>query len=231
MLSQPDNTSCGPTCLHAVYHYFDYKIRLETLLKEIKQFDDGGGTLAVILANHALSKGFDAILYSYNLNVFDPTWSSLGPDELINKLKTQMEIKKKDKKFQIASKSYIHFIENGGQLQFDDLTPNLIAKFLDQKLPILTGLSSTYLYKTMREDPILNEEDDIGGLPSGHFVVLHGINRITNKVQVADPYQKNPMSQNNYYSVNMNRLIGAIFLGIVTYDGNLLMIYPKKGHK
>jgi hypothetical protein len=47
-------------------------------------------------------------------------------------------------------------------------------------------------------------------------------------VAVADPLKKNPIAVSAYYSVNIYRLICAIMLGILSYDGNLLIIHPKK---
>ena len=72
--SQPDNTSCGATCLHAIYNYYGDTISLEEVVKEVEQFEDGGGTFSVVLANHALRRGYKTTMYVYNLNLFDPSW-------------------------------------------------------------------------------------------------------------------------------------------------------------
>lgn len=69
--------------------------------------------------------------------------------------------------------------------------------------------------------------DDIKGYPSGHFVVLAGYDD-HRRVIVADPYEENPLSGNNYYAVNVTRLINSIMLGIVTFDANILIIEPSK---
>ena len=45
---------------------------------------------------------------------------------------------------------------------------------------------------------------------------------------VADPYRENPISGDNLYVVRMDRLINSILLGVLTYDANLLVIYPDK---
>jgi hypothetical protein len=44
---------------------------------------------------------------------------------------------------------------------------------------------------------------------------------------IADPLQDNPLHGNQYYSVDIDRLVGAILLGILTYDANLLVISPR----
>ena len=88
----------------------------------------------------------------------------------------------------------------------------------------MTGLSSTYLYRDMRELPDTNKDDDVRGDPAGHFVVLYGYDRNKRLVEVADPYRQNPLGQGLYYTVDMHRLIGAVLLGCLTYDANLLII-------
>jgi len=74
ILPQPDETTCGPTCLHAVYRYYGYDdAGLERVVSEVVPLETGG-TLAVWLACHALPRGFSAVIYSYNVQLFDPTW-------------------------------------------------------------------------------------------------------------------------------------------------------------
>ena len=224
ILSQPDDSSCGPTSLQAVYSYLGLKIPLESLLAEVKSLSDGG-TLAVLLGLDALKRGFHATVYSYNLKVFDPTWSHLGCDKLIEKLQLQLTYKT-GKKFTEATLAYINFLQAGGTLSFEDLSLGLLKKYFKWKLPVLAGLSSNYLYNCPREFASSHNKtifDDVKGEPQGHFVVLKGVTR-KGKIMVADPYIKNPISESNYYKVDANRLINAIHLGIVTYDANLLII-------
>jgi hypothetical protein len=225
MAGQPDDTTCGPTCLHSVYEYYGDSISLEQLITEVKSVE-GGGTLAVLLGNHALMRGYKATIYTYNLHVFDPTWFKEKTVSLSEKLKAQ-EASKSDEKLSFATLGYLEFLERGGKLFFEDLTLGLIRKFLHKSIPILTGLSSTYLYRSARENPDNNLDDDIAGTPTGHFVVLCGYDKETREVLVADPYKMNPVSHNHYYSVSIARLLGAVLLGILTHDANLLIVEPK----
>ena len=94
-----------------------------------------------------------------------------------------------------------------------------------RRLPIITGLSSTYLYRTAREYGPDDVPDDVRGGPAGHFVVISGYDRPGRKFLVADPYAKNPYSPNIYW-LNVDRVVGSILLGIVTHDANLLVIHP-----
>jgi len=224
--SQPNDTTCGPTCLHAVYRYYGDSISLDQVVDEVKYLKEGG-TLAALLACHALSRGYKATLYTYNLNVFDPTWFALTSRGLREKLKAQMAFKKQSK-LQISTRAHMDFIDRGGQLRFEELTPALIRRFLKRNAPIITGLSATYLYHSPREFGPQCDYDDIRGEPAGHFVVLCGYDKNQQTVRVADPLNPNPYTKSSIYDVSLPRLICSILLGVLTYDGKLLIIEPGK---
>ena len=92
ILPQPDNSTCGPTCLHAIYRYFGDEIPLHQVVSEIPQIETGG-TLAVYLAVHALRRGYSAAIYSYNLQIFDPTWANIPAGQIAEKLEHQLAFK------------------------------------------------------------------------------------------------------------------------------------------
>lgn len=184
--------------------------------------------MAVMLANHALQRGYRAHIYTYNLNIFDPTWFKHPSKKIAQFLKEQMEFKNKKRKLQAVSQAYIKFLELGGRLHYAELDEGLIKGYLKRSIPILTGLSATYLYGTAREIPEYDIYDSIKGEPSGHFVVITGYDEEKNFVYVADPVEPNPLGKDKLYSVSFTRLINSIMLGILTYDANLLIIEPKK---
>lgn len=223
ILAQPDDSTCGPTALHAVYTSMGLKVPLEQVVEEVHFLEDGG-TLAVFLGIHALKNGFNARIHTYNLRVFDPSWDGLPPEQLRKKLLAQTKFKD-SKKLHATCLAYSRFIKEGGEVRFDDPSPALLQSYFERDLPVLTGLSATYLYKSKREYTGSSGEsiyDDLRGKPMGHFVVLCGMEK--KNVLVADPYQDNPYSKDLYYHVPVGRLINAIMLGIVTYDANLLII-------
>lgn len=226
ILSQPDDTTCGPTSLHAVYNFFQYPVNLQEVIASVNYLEEGG-TLAVFLGLDALSKGFEAKIYTYNLRIFDPSWQDLPTEELLKKLDQQLAYKK-GKKFAMATQAYKQFLQQGGQILFDNLDEDLIRSYLMKNIPLLTGLSATYLYQSKREYTNAKDQsvfDDLKGEPMGHFVVL---TRTDGEfVWVADPYKENPISQNNYYKIELKRLINAVHLGILTYDANILIVAPK----
>jgi len=224
---QPDDTSCGPTCLHAVYKFFDDDISLSEVITGVKSLREGG-TLAVNLGIHALKRGYTARLYTLNLHVFDPTWFDLPVEKMTIKMKKRAEAKR-DTKLSFAIESYIEFLDLGGEIHFRDFSTGLLKKFLFRNVPVISGLSSTFLYRSKREIGILNKEDDVLGDPSGHFVILVRYDRLKKRVLLADPFKKNPIAGEQYYYVSANRLLNSILLGIVTYDANLLIIEPLAG--
>lgn len=224
ILPQPTVSSCGPTCLHAVYRYFGDDIGLDQVLDEVQMLDEGG-TLAVLLGIHALRRGYRVHIYTYNLEVFDPTWFTRPRVNLQEKLRHQAELKKSLRRLRFETNGYLDFLKMGGGLKFEDLRPGLIRRYLTRGIPILTGLSSTYLYHESREMPDTTP-DDLAGEPQGHFVVLSGYDKEDRRVLVSDPWTPNPHSPGHHYGIAIERVIGSILLGILTYDANLLIIEP-----
>lgn len=230
--TQPDDESCGPTSLHAIYQYYGLNISLPDIIKNVDR-SLSGGTLAPMLGKHALEQGFKTTIYIYNLNLFDLSWFHNGHTEnqfLIEKLIAQMEYKK-DPYITKATHSIIDYLQLGGKIISHSLNVELLKKYFSQQIPILTALSATYLYRSPRE--LFTPEgksvyDDVRGEPCGHFVVLCGYDEHKRLVVVADPHAENPLSHNNYYKVSINRLINSIMLGVLTYDANLLIIEPKE---
>lgn len=227
MSAQPDNTTCGPTCLHAVYRYFGDEISLADVVAGTAKLEQGG-TLAVLLGCHALLRGYRATIFTYNLQLFDPTWFRDPAPDLAQRIRAQMEVKDK-KKLHVASEAYLEFLKLGGEVRMQDMTPNLLRKYLKRSHPILVGLSATYLYNERREYGERSTPDDVRGYPQGHFVVLCGYDSEERSVLVADPLESNPLAKGEQkYVVDLDRLMCAIMLGIVTYDANLLVIRPRE---
>ena len=222
---QPNDTTCGPTCLHALYRYYGLEIPFTELEEGIPSLEEGG-TLAVMLGLDALRRGLAATLYTFNLRFLDPSW--FFPERIKNleqKLAEQVEIHRGEKR-NLAARHYLEFVQRGGDLRMEDLTPELLIRYLSQDLPVITGLSSTWLYHSKREDPLTCAEDDVRGHPAGHFVVLNGYDQSVAGVRIADPYEYSA-EHGQSYTVPIMRLTNAVLLGILTYDANLLIIHPK----
>jgi hypothetical protein len=233
ILPQPTDATCGPTCLHAVYRYWGDEVTLDEVINSTRDLGDGRGTFAVMLGLDALRRGYDATLFTFNLGVFDPTWfdddGDARPELLQEKLRLQEDAKcsSADDRFHAATRSYLDFLELGGAIRFRNLTASLIADCVRYRHPVLTGLSSTYLYRCAREWGPNDDYDDVRGVPQGHFVVIHGYDPASRSVRIADPLADNPGFASQSYPISMARLVPAIMLGVLTHDANLLVVSPR----
>jgi hypothetical protein len=226
ILPQPDDETCGPTCLQAVYGFYGDPVALEQVIAEVTPLATGG-TLGAYLGLHALQRGYEASLYTYNLDVFDPSWFDEEPLRLSERLQQQALIKTGDG-LQAATRAYLQFLASGGRVRFEELGPDVIRGPLLRGQPVMTGLSATYLYNCAREvfRNGRSQYDSIAGRATGHFVVVHGYDPTTDSVLVADPLHDNPRFGTSSYRVGIVRLLGAIMLGVLTYDANILTIEP-----
>lgn len=223
---QPDDFTCGPTCLHAIYRYWGDEVPIRQLIDEVAR-TPSGGTADVFLANHALRRGYGATIFTYNLRIFDPVWFTTPGLDVRARLRAQRDFKQKQRPvFGLLSDAYLEFLDLGGELRLVDLSPALLRRWLRRGVPILTGLSSTFLYRRSREYGPNDDDDDVRGEPQGHFVVLCGYRRAGRTVLVADPFHEHPMAPATHYEVTLERVVGAILLGVLTHDANLLMIEP-----
>jgi len=222
---QPDYTTCGPTALHAIYRYYGDPIDLKTVIQETPKLP-GGGTLGVHLSVHALSRGYEVDTWMCNVRHMDPTWFQ-QPTDVLAKLRLRVEAKglRDDPRYGPALEAVEQYVTLGGRLVWGDLTPELIGRTLARGMPILTGTNGTYLYQCARETDA--GADDVRGDAFGHFVVLSGYREADQSVSIADPLLDNPAHGSKYYRASVYRLLGAIFLGVGSDDGNLMLIRPK----
>jgi len=225
---QPDDVTCGPTCLRKVYDFYGLQVDMDEVIESLERNEDGG-TLAVFLGIAALRRGLRARIFTYDLQIFDPTWATLTREELITKLRARFPYLT-DAKRKGAAVAYVRYLEKGGELAFDDLTPTLLRSIIDRGHPVLAGLSATYLYGSARErwDPQAGAlvDDDVTGEPTGHFVVISGYDHWGRRLVVLDPSEHVPLSDDGRFVVGAERLINAILLGDVTYDAVLLELWP-----
>lgn len=224
---QPDDVTCGPTCLRKVYQYYGLELDIAQVLGEIDRNEDGG-TLAVFLGISALRRDFRARLYSYDLRIFDPSWFDLPMPALAEKIHKRIPFLTSAKTIR-ACQAYLEFLEQGGEMRFDELTPGLLKGILDREHPVLAGLSATYLYRWKRERQLdeLDElvPDDVRGEPTGHFVVIAGYEQWGRRFSLRDPSAHVPHTEDGRQVVDAQALINAILLGDLTYDAVLLEIW------
>ncbi|TWU62760.1 hypothetical protein [Crateriforma conspicua] len=244
---QPTDATCGPACLSAVYQYWKVPVDQLPSVDPMPGLP-GGGTLAVHLALDALQRDLDAAITTFNLQLFDPTWFHHQGEPyfgafLCERLELQMRRKRFDSeadqvRLTLSTEAYVRFLQLGGRLRMRPLEEVLITRPLSRRIPILCGLSATYLYNEARERSVppscpiddlspSSVPDDVGGYPVGHFVVLYGFDAASGEVEIADPMHENPFSDSHHYRASFSTLAAALLLGIVTYDANLLTIAPR----
>lgn len=224
-IPQPDDVTCGPTCLAQIYRFHGDRVPMASIVRSVRTNRDGG-TLAVYLAIAARGHGYGVRLTSWNLRVFDPTWAGLGSDALRQRLKARAR-RVRDAKLRRALGAYAELLSLGGQVRFAlDLEPRLLTEPLDRGCPPLVGVSSTHLYRHVRERPRTNVDDDLGGSPMGHFVVLAGYRDGGRSFDVRDPQREDTFRCGGRYRISWERLSSSLLLGDVTYDAELLELAP-----
>ena len=227
---QPDDVTCGPTCLLQIYRAYGDPRPFPEVDRSVRRNEDGG-TLAPFLGLSALGHGYRARIRSFNLRIFDPTWTGLSGPALRSKLRRRAAFAR-DLKLASVLRAYDEFLAAGGEVEFAlDLTPRLLTKILDRGHPILAGLSSTHLYRSVRERPADNVDDDVHGEPMGHFVVLAGYTQHGATFHVRDPHRDVPFSRSGRYTITAERLINAVLLGVSTYDAVLLEVWPRRARR
>jgi hypothetical protein len=222
---QPDYTTCGPTALHAIYRYYGDPITLQDVIKETPKLP-GGGTLGVHLSVHALSRGYEVDTWVCSVKHMDPTWFQ-KPTDIRAKLTARIQALglRDDVRYGPAYEAAMQYIDLGGRMVWGDLSPELLGNRLGQGTPLLTGTNGTYLYQCSRETE--KGADDVKGEAFGHFIVLCGYHGAEQSVSIADPLMDNPAHGTKYYRASVWRLLGALFLGVTSDDGNLMLIRPK----
>jgi hypothetical protein len=228
-IEQPDDVTCGPACLLMVLRCLGDERDFAEIAARVRRTRDGG-TLGVHLGAAALELGYGARIASYNHRVFDPTWRALGRDELVRKLKSSRRHARRARVRESLG-AYARFLELGGQVRFPELTSDLLVDTVDRGRPLITGLSATHLYRQVREIPETNVEDDIRGEPVGHFVVVSGYSAGGARFAVTDPANDAPFGRGGRYRVDATRLLNSILLGVTTYDGVLVEVWPNGGEE
>ena len=181
------------------------------------------------MACHALARGYKATIYTYNVNVFDPTWFLPGFDSLAERLDAQRRASD-SARVRMACSEYLDFLRLGGKLRMEDLTSELIRRFLKNSTPILTGLSATYLYHAKREFGRDAIPDDVRG-PRRAFRCAVRLRPDEANGDGGRSSAPNPFANEQTYAVEIDRVKNAILLGIVTHDANLLIIEPRTNRK
>ncbi len=233
---QPDDVSCGPTCLAQVMASFGEEVEIPDLMARIRRNPDGG-TQAVHIADLAMELGYRVRLYPFGVRVFDPSWWDLLDSEIIMRLgqrASALEAAEADPAEVETVLAWRDVLRRGAHVAFKEPSPALIAGILARGRPVIVGLNATWLYRAMRERPDDNESDDLLGWPVGHFVTVSGYTGGGLHLHVRDPSEDAPDhlhpegAGRGNYPVPGDRLVHAILLGDLTRDAVLLEIWPAR---
>lgn len=230
--AQPDDVSCGPTCLAQVLAFHGDLQPISALIARVRKNPDGG-TLAVHLGQLALELGYRARLYPFGVRVFDPSWWELPLPAIVARLHRRHQRLQDEREREIIA-AFLRFLADGGELRFQEPSAALLVGRLARGRPLICGLSATWLYRQPREDPWTNQPDDIGGQPVGHFVTLVGYTGRGRHIHVTDPSEDAPFDaggdlggeRTGRYPLPTDRLLHAMLLGDTTRDAVLLEVWP-----
>lgn len=156
--AQPDDQTCGPSCLYSLYRHFgDTELSLKQVIDQIEKLDHGG----TLHRGARASPRTPPRLRRHHLQLPRPA----PRPYLVRRRRRRSRRRRRrrspqaaapgqgrgDARFKLATKTLIDFLELGGDLRMEDLTPALLSRYIAAGSPILTGLSSTYLYGQARE--------------------------------------------------------------------------------
>ncbi|MBN1900523.1 hypothetical protein JW926_04265 [Candidatus Sumerlaeota bacterium] len=217
---QPDDISCGLSCLKMVLDYYDQEQDMQALseicppLYDIGLFDSQLGKTAIDL-------GFDVTIYTYNYRIFHPIWNRLHLSDLIGKLVIKQACAMTPHQA-LSARHYIEYLQKGGELLFYPLSKELILAHLDQEIPVIAALDMSFLYDCVAF------YDEFSEYRATHFVIIHGYDPKRNVFHVCDPWHSIPIPhENGRYAVDADRVINAIFLGQDRNDSSLIVIRKK----
>ncbi len=216
-IEQVDN-ECGPASVAQVLSYFDIPFQMEDIIdysSNSYKFRDWDYLLAQYLNN----RGVETEIVTFQSNIYDPSWSNLKGNSLIEKLKQELDFFYSDSP-RLENKGFlawhnlgpeiseveeaIKYLDGGGKISIKPLSATDITAEIRRGNPIICAYDAILLHNMKRG--FMGKPDDIKGVPMGHVAVISGF---TGKDFVlVDPsywYKKEES-----YHVNKDRLINSI---------------------
>jgi hypothetical protein len=149
ILAQPDNVTCGPTCLHAVYRFYGDQLPLDQVIQR-----DSAASRRWDIGCFA---GVPRFAPRLRRDHFDVQSADLRPDLVSAPISLAWRIvcelrwpSSGSSKLACGERGLSGIATDlGGRIQMEDFTSRLIRRYLKREIPILTGLSATYLYRRL----------------------------------------------------------------------------------
>jgi hypothetical protein len=195
---QPTNTTCGYAALATLLSFYDKRVTVEDILKNVEQplneNGEPGGSITTELIRWCLGEGFASDLYSFDLEMLDLSWQKLSQQEMLKKIEFYATTRDVLGLGQDYAKRYLYgyanMIKAGGKLS---TLPHVTTKLLNNLLkdaPLYVNVCSDVMDnkgRTKSTGPRLDEEDDVNGRIHTHSIIVYGMNDTGNYL-VADPW-------------------------------------------
>lgn len=230
---QPTNTTCSPAALSTLLGHYGKNINPLDIESNVPQcVNDKGekiGTINQQMATWCISNGFSVVLYTFDCQIIDQSWSRLNKDEQL----VRMKLRKNgwvvpgmgEEWTKQYTQAYIDFIEAGGELDIQPAATTDLLYTLLERGPFLPCVSYSTLYGAARsrnEGEIKTIDDDINGKASNHSIVVYGNDEEGNFL-IADSWKKPGL-----HTIEPDRMIAAISTAQIECDNLLFQIEPKE---
>lgn len=199
---------CGPTSLSMVlkYHNKNYSEKQATKDLKIGLLKDRG-TLVIDHALFAKKLGFHVICYSYNMELYKPSFTKLSKSRVLTELsrllrKKQTAINKRILK--ITSE----LIKSGTNFKIKMPTINDVINLLNKKLPVILAVNAKILFETEKLPNFPKIPNNMG-----HFIVITGFKN--NTFYYNDPYfgeHKRISKDKLFFALSNNVLDSSAYL-------------------
>lgn len=227
-LIQTKPYNCGQTALSMFLSHYDIDETPDEIEENIKiHYDENKiplGSATPDYGLYLLSKKFPCTMEVFDANYFDRTLVGKSQEEILASCKIFYE---KGKAFYVNEhkniylQSYIEFMENGGRINISFLTKDSLMKALDNG-PVFTTVQAQYLQtstKTFYDNPNASQEEkNLFGRPTNHFIVLEKYINDTIIYFDPDPVDKKTVIQDTSFDI----MIGAIMAAQVESDNVII---------
>ncbi len=227
---------CLPACVLAVFEFYKIDSNIDEIIEKVSTDSQKLYDWEFKAGKLALKKGLQAKIYSNVTQIFDPSWVHLNREELIKKLKKELNYSKKREEMikkepsqshyiypnqEIALritkeiKAALEFLKVGGEIDFSPISKEKIQAYINNKIPVIASINPTILHKMKRV--YKDKPDDIRGISWGHVIVISGYDN--KNFVISDP-------GGNFYRNSLNYKVDKDLLleSILRYNGQLLIL-------
>jgi hypothetical protein len=225
---QPTNNSCGQAALATLLSGYNIDTTPENLIEKLpvltNEKGEPVGTITQQFATWCIGQGFSVTMYTFDCQIIDRSWSTLKPEEVIERMKLALDKRNVPALGPFAQsymRSYIDFLEAGGKLIIEPTVSSKLLYILLENGPVLTCVSYSTLYGTGR---VSNGElrkstpDDIDGNLYNHTLVISGVDE-SGAFFVMDPWRSAELIR-----IEPERLLCAITAAQMECDNLLFQI-------